>query len=194
MRERLARVALLAYPRDVRRARGREMIDTLLDASADSDARFTRELAGFVRGGVSARAHEPTRSGVARVSADGLCLAAAWFVTLFLTAGVGMRIRGPLVGFSWSPLSPWALALGRRCARARARGLRQTRGRRGSGIPCNVVAGSARYDLTNRDRIPLLVPLLCFSALLVGPRRRPRDVRRLLADPGRPRCSGGRDD
>jgi hypothetical protein len=44
-RERLARVALLAYPRGVRAAKGEEMIGTLLDASGQSKARYGRELA-----------------------------------------------------------------------------------------------------------------------------------------------------
>jgi len=47
-RERLARVALLAYPRGVRAAKGEEMIGTLLDASGQSTARYGRELAAPV--------------------------------------------------------------------------------------------------------------------------------------------------
>lgn len=180
MGERLARAALLAYPRDVRRRRGREMTDTLLDASAGSAPRFVRELAGLLRGGLLERAHETTRAGVMRVSADGLCLAAVWFVTLFLTAGVGVRIRGPMFGFSWDPLSPWSLSLLGVALALALVGYDRLAGVAALLFLASAVAGPARYDLTNTNRLPLLVPLLCFAALLAAPRRRPRDARRLL--------------
>ena len=194
MRERLARAALLAYPRCVRRDRGREMIDTLLDASADSVARFVRELAGLARGGLLARAQETLGAGAARVSADGLCLAAVWLVTLFLTSGVGMRIRGPQFGFSWDPLSPLSLSLLGVALVLALVGYDRLAAVAALTFLASAVGGAARYDLTNSNRIPLLVPLVCFSALLVMPRRRPRDTRRLLWLPGRRRRGRGRID
>jgi hypothetical protein len=156
------------------------MIDTLLDASADSSARFVRELAGLARGGLLARAQETLGAGAARVSADGLCLAAVWLVTLFLTSGVGMRIRGPQFGFSWDPLSPLSLSLLGVALVLALVGYDRLAAVAALTFLASAVGGAARYDLTNSNRIPLLVPLVCFSALLVMPRRRPRDTRRLL--------------
>ena len=46
--ERMAELALLAYPAAVRAARGDEMLATLQDASAGSRRQFVREMCVFV--------------------------------------------------------------------------------------------------------------------------------------------------
>ena len=63
IRERATRVALLAYPPDVRERVGDEMTATLLDASAGSRTRFAREVAALARAGVRRAAGARRRSG-----------------------------------------------------------------------------------------------------------------------------------
>ena len=106
-REGATRVALLAYPRDVRERAGGEMTATLLDASAGSRTRFLRELAGLARAGSRVRAQRTAAIGARRVLADGVCLAAAWLMTLDLSTLLSQRARG----FEDPLLAPWSLIL-----------------------------------------------------------------------------------
>jgi len=106
-RERVVRAALPAYPPDVRERLGEEMTATVLEASAGSRARFIRELAGLVRGGLRLRGERTAAAGARRVLADALCLAGVWVMTLDLSTLAAQTARGlhdPL-------LAPWSLAL-----------------------------------------------------------------------------------
>ena len=92
--ERIAELALLAYPAARRAARGEEMLATLLDASAGSRRRFAREIADLVRLGLRARGSQTASAGARRIVADGLCLAAVWLMTLDVSTLLSQRARG----------------------------------------------------------------------------------------------------
>src|SRR4051812_39758835 len=96
MRERVAGLALCAYPPVARAARGEEMLGTLLDASAGSRSRFVRETVALVRRGLRTRATQTAGAGAGagRLVADGLCLGATWVMSLDLSTLLSQRARG----------------------------------------------------------------------------------------------------
>lgn len=174
-RERIAGLALLSYPAGAREARGEEMLATLHDVSAGSRRGFAREIVDLVRLGLRTRAASTARVGARRLIADGLCLAAVWLMTLDVSTLVTQRARGmrdPL-------LAPAPLAL---LVAAVAIAL----------IGRDRVAGAAALAWTAL-RIPSLwdhhpglvhlapevLPILCFCVLVLAPRRRATDLRRL---------------
>ena len=179
MRERMTRAALHAFPPAIRSARGPEMLGTLLDASATSQTRFAREIVDLVRSGLRARATETAQAGAQRLVADGFCLAAVWLLTLFLAADVANRIRGPLPGDPAALVSSWSLALLGAALVLALIGSDRLAGAAALLFTASVFDDPARYDLTGAARLPLLVPLICFGALLLAPRRRKLSVRRL---------------
>jgi hypothetical protein len=183
-RERMTRAALLAHPLDVRDGVGGEMTATLLDVSAGSRTRFTRELAGLVRAGLRVRGQRKAANGARRTLADGLCLAGVWFMTLDLSTLLAQTVRG----FHDPLLAPWSLVL---LGVALALAL----------VGHDRLAGVAALAWT-ATRFPLLMDhhpgmgavvlavtlpsVACFAALAVAPRRRAPDPRRLawLVVPG----------
>jgi hypothetical protein len=173
IRERLAAVALLAYPPPTRAARGEEMAGTLLDAGAGSRRRLARELAGLVRAGLRARGEETARAG--RLVGDGVCLAGAWVMTLDLATLLAWRERGfdgPLLGWPSIALLAAALALALvgfdRLAGAAA--LAWT----GFRLPALSHLHPVLLGL-----VPEILPALCFAVLVLAPRRRAPAPRRL---------------
>ena len=182
MRERVTRAALRAFPPAIRSARGDEMLGTLLDASAPSHARFAREIVELVRAGLRARATETAQAGARRLVADGFCLAAVWLLTLFLAADVANRIRGPIAGSPGSPadlLWPWSLALLGAALALALIGFDRLAGAAALLFTVSLFGDPARYDIVGADRLPLLVPIICFGALLLAPRQRKTDAHRL---------------
>jgi hypothetical protein len=167
-RERLARLALRAYPSAEDAARADEMLATLLDASAGSRRRFLREVGDVVRLGLHARATNTASAGAPRLVADGFCLAGVWLMALDLTALLSWRYRGlhdPLLGWPSIALSAAVLALALirldRLAGAGALGWTALR------LPALLhhhpgIAGLAAEAL----------PTLCFAVMVVAPRRR----------------------
>jgi hypothetical protein len=93
-RERIAELALLSYPAAAREARGEEMLATLYDVSAGSRLGFAREIVDLARLGLRMRAISTASVGARRLIADGLCLAAAWLMTLDVSTLVTQRARG----------------------------------------------------------------------------------------------------
>jgi hypothetical protein len=177
IRERAAGAALLAFPPDLRERVGGEMTATLLDVSAGSRTTLIRELAGLFRGGLRARARRTAAAGAGRVVADGLCLASVWVMTLDLSTLLSQRVRG----FEDPLLAPGSLTL---LAAALALAL----------VGYDRVAGAlalawtaARFPalLDHRPGMEVLLaavtlpPVACFSILVIAPRRRARDPRRL---------------
>ena len=176
-RERATRAALLAYPRDVRERAGDEMTATLLDASAGSRTRFARELTALTRAGFNARGQRTAAIGPRRVLADGVCLAAVWLMTLDLSTLLSQRARG----FEDPLLAPWSLVL---LGVALALAL----------VGYDRLAGATALVWT-AARFPALVDhhpgmglvvlaftlpsVACFAVLVVAPRRRAPDPRRL---------------
>jgi hypothetical protein len=179
MRERVARAALHAFPPAARSIRGQEMVSTLLDASASSRVRFAREIIDLVRSGLRARATQTAEAGARRLVADGLCLAAVWLLTLVLSSDLGNRIRGRLPGYPWDPFSPWTLALLGAALALALIGYDRLAGAAALIFTASVVANPSGFHLTNGDRVPLLVPVICFGALLLAPRQRKPDTRRI---------------
>lgn len=171
----IAGLALRSHPATTRAARGEEMAATLLDVSAGSHRRFAREIADLVRAGLAARATSTARAGARRLIADGLCLAGVWVMTLDASTLMAQRARGlddPL-------LDPRSIAL---LVAILAIAL----------IGFERVAGAAALAWTAL-RVPLLwshhpgiaglapeiLPIVCFTAMILAPRRRAPDPRRL---------------
>ena len=182
-RERLVRLALLSYPRSVRDERGEEMLATAVESSARSRARAAVELAALARAGLQARARPAGDPHSARLLADALCLAAViWMAGLLLVwltdllEGYG-DLAGPLLllcvavaaalvgwdrlagvlGLVWvASADPWNWF-----------GLRD---HEGGTLVTSWIAGVIVQDAV------LLVGL---AAMLIAPRVRPLDPRRL---------------
>jgi hypothetical protein len=174
-RERIAGLALLAYPAAARAARGEEMLATLHDVSAGSGRGFAREIADLVRVGLRTRATATASIGARRLVADGLCLAAVWLMTLDASTVLVQRARGlhdPLLAAAPLALLAAALAVAL--------------------IGHDRVAGAAALTWTAL-RLPSLwdhhpgivnlapeaVPIACFCVMVLVPRRRTTDLRRL---------------
>lgn len=73
---RLLGLAMLAYPPDLREARGDEIVDTVLNVSHGSPWRVTRESVALIRSGLGARANVTASSGARRLAAT-VCAQAA---------------------------------------------------------------------------------------------------------------------
>jgi hypothetical protein len=176
-RERAVRAALLSYPDQVRERDGAEMTATVLDVAVDSRRRFVRELADLVRLGLRARAKRTAAAGAARVIADGVCLAAVWLLTLDLATLLAQTVRG----FHDPLLAPPSLAL-----LGAALVLALVGHDRLAGIAA-LTWTAARFpalldhhpDATLAVTLATLPSAACFAVLIMAPRRRPRDLRRL---------------
>jgi DNA-binding PadR family transcriptional regulator len=173
--ERIAELALLSYPPSARAARGEEMLATLQDASAGSRRRFVREIADLVRLGLRARGAQTASAGARRIVADGLCLAAVWIMTLDVSTLLSQRARGMGDPCSrghrsrcWPPCSP-----------RRSSALTDSRApARWCGPPCaSRRCGTTHAGLVNLA--PEVLPIVCFCVLVLAPRRRAPDPRRL---------------
>ena len=134
-----------------------------------------REIADLVRGGLRTRATQTASAGARRLVADGLCLAGTWVMTLDLSTLLSQRARGmhdPLLAPASIALLAATLALALigydRLAGAGAvvwTGLR---------IPALWDHHPGIINLT-----PEILPLICFSVMVLAPRRRAPDPRRL---------------
>lgn len=178
-RERIARIALHAFPANVRSAHGEEMLGTLLDVSASSRTRFGRELIGFARSGMQARATQTAQAGAGRVVADGVCLCGVWLLTLFLASELGNRIRGFDPLGPWHPLSPWSLGLLSAALALTLIGYDRFAGVTALAFVATLVADSAGRDQTISRRELMVVPVICFITLALAPRRAKPNPRRL---------------
>jgi len=174
-RERVAGVALRAYPTAERAARGEEMLATLLDVSAGSRTEFARELADVTRIGLRARARQTASAGTRRLIADGLCLAATWVMTLDLSTLLSQKARGvhdPLLAWPSIALLGAVLAIALvgidRLAGAGALVWTALR------LPALMDHHSGLTGL-----LPELLPLICFAVMVLAPRRRAPDLHRL---------------
>jgi hypothetical protein len=195
-RERLIRLALLAYPEGIREQRGEEMAATVLDSSERSRRVLVTELVALVLGGLRAPTPPQQRIGVWRFRADACCLvgsfglfaaitgrlqpiverhlqplhagahyvggtAPAWDIALLvlaLTLALAGRDRtAGLLGLLWVALSNPYLALA-------------GTGASGAPQPTWLAAVGA-------DDLPLLA---CLLVMVLAPRRRAFDPRRLL--------------
>jgi hypothetical protein len=170
-----ARIALLAYPSPARAARGGEMVATLLDVSAGSRRRFVAELIDLARAGLRDRAALTARAGAPRLVADGLCLAAVWVATLDLVTLLAQRARGmhgPLLVWPSIALLAAALALA-------LIGLDRLAGAAGLLWSALRLPELLHLHPGLAGLAPEVLPLVCFTVLLLAPRRRSPDLERL---------------
>ncbi len=179
-RERIAYAALQAFPPAVRSARGPEMVSTLLDVSSTSRARFAGEIVDLVRSGVRARSAETKRAGVARVVGDGFCVAAIWLLVLFLTSDLGDRIHGPIPDYPRYLYGAWTLILLSAALVLALIGYDRVAGSTALLFTASVLLDPSRYELTNAERVRLIVPAICFAGLVTYPRQRKVNSRGLV--------------
>ncbi len=170
MRERLARLALHAFPAEWRKTRGNELLSTLLESSLVSPRRFPIEVGSVVRAGLRGRALVNAGSGVKRTIGDGLCLGGSWLLTLFLSANVGSRIHGRHPGDpEFLPLL--ALVLLTVALVCLASGHERLAGIAGAAFVADLAFAPSGDPLSTRNRVALTIPLVCFAALLATPRK-----------------------
>ena len=173
--ERIAELALLSYPAAARAARGDEMLATLQDTSAGSRRQFVREIADLVRLGLRARASQTASAGARRIVTDGLCLAATWIVTLDVSTLLSQRARG----MHDQLLSTPSIALLAAVLAIALLGYDRLAG--AGALVWTALRIPALWDhhagLVNLA--PEVLPVLCFCVLVLAPRRRAPDPRRL---------------
>ena len=93
MRSRLARAALRCYPPATRTARGAEMLDTLLEASADRHGVFVWNVMSLVAAGFGERARASARLSAGRTIVEAAKLASVLYACLWLTAALVVLIE-----------------------------------------------------------------------------------------------------
>ncbi len=176
-RERVAGTALRALPATLRSARGEEILATLLDSSAEaSPARFAREVAGLVRFGLRAPATQTASTGTRRLVADGFCRGAMLVMTLDLSTLLGQKLgRGYEDSLlSWTSIGALAAILA--IALVGAERLAGVAALAWTAIRMpDVVA----HNPTFNGIAPTFVPVVCYAVLILAPRRRALDLRRL---------------
>lgn len=110
----LAKLALRAYPRELRRDKGPEMLSMMLDIWGESKLGFPRELGSLVVFGLRARMLVAAGAGTRRIVADSCAVAVAILLSLTVwdtasTLGVvlnsGQPVRDLFVVATWAPLS-----------------------------------------------------------------------------------------
>ncbi len=172
----LLRLAMRAYPPEIRRAIGPEILDTASEASANSISGLLSEAGGLVRGGIRARSQRVSSVGSGRLIADGACLAGVWWLVLVLAGEV-------VVWFT--AVSPAHFIWWRTLLVALALALALT----GNDRPAGVL-GLARILLRSRspslelvipgDLLFNLLPVLLMAVMIWRPRRRGLRWRSLL--------------
>ena len=175
--ERLARIALLAYPSRVRAVRGEEMIGTLLDASSGSEAAFWRELVALIGGGLRARAAVPARLTTGRVIADGFCYAGIGMLALITAEVIAIAIRYPQAVADSTQV--WELLLLAGCLSVALMGYDRIASM--GALAWIAIVINARYRGSTLGPVVAMdvVPVVCFAVMLIVPRSGVRRVGRL---------------
>ena len=98
IRRRLGSLAVRAYPREIRRVRGVEMVDTLLDRSEESRSEFVRDCASLVTAGLRERGCGGSRIALAGIALIACASGAVVAVSAQGTSPVatGASARAPL--------------------------------------------------------------------------------------------------
>jgi hypothetical protein len=173
-REDLAASALRALPASIRESRGDEILATLLDCAGDgSRTRFVRELLALVGMGLRART---VGRGSRRLVADGFCRGAILVMTLDLSTLLAQKLAGlqdPLL--SWASIAALGIVLA-----AALIGAERLAGVAALAWTLARVPQLVSHDPTFRGIAPTIVPLACFIVLILAPRRRGLDPRRLV--------------
>jgi hypothetical protein len=165
--DRLASLALRAYPADVPADRRAEMLDTLRDVRTATPERYAVELIDLVRRGVRTRADRRGSAGTGRLLADGFCLGGV-LIAMFEFGDLGAHYVRGLRDTLVSPLMAIALALIIAAALVgfdRAAGL--------GAMIWLVVRLPELYHAKDSvvGVLPSIVPLACFAVMTAGPRR-----------------------
>jgi hypothetical protein len=171
--KRLARLALLAYPRALRASKGEEIVGTLLDASGTSNAAYARELVALIGGGLRVRARTAGRPGAMRLIADGFCYAGVGMLVLNIALRVGERLE--LRGAGADASLMWMLLLLAGCLSAALIGYDRIAG---AGALLSIAINAAQAQFTDLQAAAWAVPAACFAVMLVIPRRQPRRIHR----------------
>ena len=177
-RERIVRLALRAYPPLVRTSSGTEMVGTLLHSSGQSNAAFARELVDLVRRGLAARATSTARLGARRLIADGMCYGGTAIIAELLCVRVGDYLSHGQVGTGrgWA----WEIGLLALALALALVGYDRIAAICGFAFFAVVTGVSWRSFDTNGLLLPDLIILVgCFAPMLIAPRQRRRDIRRL---------------
>jgi hypothetical protein len=175
-------LVLRAYPRRVRAARGEEMLGTLLDAGEDSTGAFIRGIASLLISGLRERAGENAQVGARRLVADAFCQAAVFWSLLELLSDLRRYPQMPVWGLVLLAGVPVFAILGR----DRIGGL--------LGVAAAVYVLTRGFDtpLSASEPMPLghpgfvffagrwLGPLICFTVMVVRPRVRVHDPRKIF--------------
>lgn len=172
-REALAARALMALPASIRESRGEEILGTLLDcAGTGSRTRFVRELGDLVSTGLRART---AGRGSRRLVADGFCRGAILVMTLDLSTLLAQKLGGvedPLL--SWASIATIGFALA-----VALLGAERLAGVIALAWVFARLPQLVSHDPTFRGLAPTIVPVVCFAVLVLAPRRRRLDPRRL---------------
>lgn len=104
-RQLIGRTLVRLYPAEVRRARGNELVGTLLDAGDVSTLAFVANAASLARSGLWARAREELGRPVGQLLVGALCWAAVLIAMTELVEGVGAGIfwDGPFFSYGHDP-------------------------------------------------------------------------------------------
>jgi hypothetical protein len=125
------------------------------------------------------RAALTSDAGARRVVADGVCLAAVYFLTLFLSSEIGNKIRGFDPLGPWQPLRAVSLGvLGAALALALV-GFDRVAGAVALLFVATLLTDPAWRDQTIERREMMVVLVICFIGLALAPRRRKPSYRRL---------------
>lgn len=172
-REDLAALASLTLPRSIRESRGEEIIGTMLDCAGDGRrVRFVHELVALVGMGLRARC---SGYGSRRLLADGVCRGAILVMTLDLSTMLAQRLGGlqdPLL--TWTSIAILAMALATVLI-----GAERVAGVVALAWTLARLPQLVAHNPTFRGVAPTIVPVLCFVVLILAPRRRGLDPRRL---------------
>ena len=173
IRERIGRAALRAYPPAVRQTRGPEMLGMLLDAGEQSNWAFVRESGSLVLGGFRERRAITARAGIRRLLADSCCQAVVILLMLLMIRVLSAELSaGPSQQLLVQQVVLGAILA---CAligfdRIAAIG----------GLAAFAAFGPLGPHTQLVWLASGLVPIVCLLVMVLAPRQRPRDPRRLL--------------
>jgi hypothetical protein len=171
--ERIGQAALRAYPPAVRQTRGPEMLGMLLDAGEESRRAFGRETGLLILGGFRDRQAMIAREGTRRLIADSCCQT----VLIFLTLGIISALNTVVIAGANQQLLIQELVLAAILACAL---IGYERIAAVSGLAAIVAFGPLGPHTQLVGLAKVLVPIACLLVMASAPRKRPRDLRKLL--------------
>ena len=172
-RERLVGYAL---PASDRPERGPELAGTIADAGATSTLRCGRELAHLVRFGLNTRARQVASAGIGRVLADAVCRGTTWIMVLDLSTLLVWRLSADRP----NPLADaWSIGLLGAVLALALLGFERAAGT--GGLLWVVLRAPQLAAVTTPGQWlpPAILLAACFGVMVLAPRRRPVDPRRL---------------